>query len=199
LRWQDLEIVVDSPLASRFTKVYRNLRPWWDAEALGRVSRGRHPLSFEQLTTIDTHEDHLRAVEYLNKTGRPSVVIAASGMCSGGRVVNYLKAMISNPHHDILFVGYQAKGTPGRAIQKYGPRGGWVELDGERHTIRAQVHTLGGYSAHAGQKDLINFVRRMRRLPHQVRLIHGDSAAKVVLKAKLQAALGSGVEIVIPA
>ena len=197
LPWKNLEIVVDSPLASRFTEAYRQLRPFWDAEARRRMNGGRHPLSFEQLTTIDSHAVHLQTVQYLAKTARPGVVIAASGMCSGGRIVNYLKALLGDPRHDILFIGYQAKGTPGRTIQDYGPRGGWVNLDGERYPIRAQVHTIGGYSAHAGQKDLINFIRRMRHPPRQVRLIHGDDEAKRLLKARLEA-LGQGIEVVIP-
>ncbi|MDX1655574.1 MAG: MBL fold metallo-hydrolase [Candidatus Competibacteraceae bacterium] len=180
--WEDLEIVVDSPLASRFTAAYRQLQPYWDAEALKRVSRGRHPLAFEQLTTIDSHQDHLRAVEYLAGKARPAVVIAASGMCAGGRVVNYLKAMLEDPRHDVLFVGYQARGTPGRDIQQYGPRGGWVDIDGRRYTIRAKVHTIGGYSAHADQAALLRFVGRMRRPPRQVRLIHGDEPAKAALR-----------------
>lgn len=197
LHWADLEIIIDSPLASRFTEIYRQLRPFWDGEARRRAERGRHPLSFEQLTTIDSHEDHLHAVDYLARTGRPCVVIAASGMCSGGRVVNYLKALLGDPRHDILFVGYQAQGTAGRDIQRYGPQGGWVSLDGRRYDIRAQVHTISGYSAHAGQKDLINFIRRMRRPPGQVRLIHGDDAAKQMLKEKLDV-LGQGMEVMIP-
>jgi len=189
LPWGDLDIVVDSPLASRFTQVYRELQPYWDREAKRRVASGRHPLSFEQLTTISDHAAHLRAVDYLNRSHRPAVVLAASGMCAGGRVVNYLKAMLGDPRHDILFVGYQAKGTPGRAIQKYGPCGGYVYLDGQRYDIRAWVHTIQGYSAHADRKDLVNFIRRMRRRPKEIRLVHGDPEAKAALRAELQALL----------
>src|SRR5690606_6520925 len=195
LRWKDLEIIVDSPLASRFTAAYRKLRPFWDAEARRRVAQGRQPLGFEQLTTIDSHDDHQRTVDYLARTGRPSVVIAASGMCAGGRIVNYLKAMLGDPRHDVLFVGYQARGTPGRAILDYGPRGGWVELDGQRYDIRARIHRIEGYSAHADQNGLVNFIRRMRHLPRQVRLVHGEEAAKQALKARLETL---GIEVVIP-
>ena len=88
--WDDLEIVLDSPLAARFTEAYRKLRPYWDAESRRRLAAGRHPLSFEQLTTIGDHDEHLQAVDYLARTGRPAMVIAAGGMCAGGRVVNYL-------------------------------------------------------------------------------------------------------------
>lgn len=197
LPWQELEVIVDSPLASRFTDVFNRLRPFWDKEAKRLVARGRHPLSFEQMTTIDSHEDHMRAVQFLARTAKPAVVIAGSGMCTGGRVVNYLKALLGGARHNILFVGYQAQGTPGHDIQKYGPQGGFVTLDGERYGIRAKVHTISGYSAHAGQTDLVNFIRRMRRRPREVRLIHGDDAAKRTLKSRLDA-LASGAHVVIP-
>ncbi len=195
--WPELEIVVDSPLAARFTEAYRDLRPHWDAEARRRVRAGRHPLAFDQLTTVDSHTDHLRAVEHLARGGRPTVVIAGSGMCTGGRIVDYLEALIGEPRTDILFVGYQAAGTPGRDIQRYGPRGGWVELEGRRHTIRAGVHTLPGYSAHADRDDLVRFVRRMRRKPAEIRLVHGEAGAKAALADGLREVC-PGAEILIP-
>ncbi|AOY87142.1 MBL fold hydrolase [Marinobacter salinus] len=182
MAWQDLEIVVDSPLAAEFTRIYRDLKPFWDAEATELVKEGRHPLSFEQLTVIDSHEDHLNAVEYLTKSHRPCVVLAGSGMCAGGRVVNYLKAMLGDSRNDVLFVGYQAAGTPGRDILLYGPRGGWVALDGEKYDIRARVHQVGGYSAHAGQSDLVRFVTGIPGAPREIRIVHGDPDAKMALK-----------------
>lgn len=190
LPWQDLEIIVDSPLAIRYTEVYRELRGFWDREARRRLDTGRHPLSFEQMTVIDRHEDHLAAVGYLRRKGRPCVVIAASGMCNGGRIVNYLKALLGDPRTDILFVGYQAQGTPGRDIQKYGPRGGYVVLDGKHCDIRARIHTLAGYSAHADQRNLVDFVRRMRCRPEEVRLVHGDRKAREALAVVMRNELG---------
>lgn len=185
--WQDLEVVVDSPLAANFTDLYRQLKPFWDAEARSRLEAGRHPLSFEQLTVIDSHADHLRTVEYLARSKRPCVVLAGAGMCTGGRVVNYLKAMLGDARNDVLFVGYQAAGTPGRDILQYGPRNGWVTLDGGRHVIRAQIHQIGGYSAHAGQAELLDFVQSIPVPPNEIRLVHGDEQAKRVLADKLQA------------
>ncbi len=201
LAWEDLEIIVDSPLASRFTQVYRQLKPFWDREALRKVARNRHPLSFEQLLTIDSHLDHLRTVKYLAKTARPCVVVAASGMCTGGRVISYLKALIEDSRNDLLFVGYQAHGTPGRIIQTYGPGHGYVELEGERYSINASVHTLQGYSAHADKEGLLKFISRMRHLPAQVRLVHGDKPAKQALHDALMALAekrGCTMEVVIP-
>ncbi|MEC7729146.1 MAG: MBL fold metallo-hydrolase [Pseudomonadota bacterium] len=193
--WNDLEIIVDSPLAAEFTRIYRDLKPFWDAEALERVGEGRHPLSFEQLTVINSHDDHLNAVDYLARSHRPCVVLAGSGMCAGGRIVNYLKAMLGDPRNDVLFVGYQAAGTPGRDILKHGPRGGWVELDGERFNIRARIHQVGGYSAHAGQSDLVRFVEGISGSPREIRIVHGDRRAKEALKTCFQSLFNEGIII----
>ncbi|MDL0430150.1 MBL fold metallo-hydrolase [Marinobacter sp. TBZ242] len=193
--WNNLEIVVDSPLAATFTRIYRDLKPFWDAEAIELVNQGRHPLSFEQLTVINSHEDHLNAVDYLAESHRPCVVLTGSGMCAGGRVVNYLKAMLADERNDVLFVGYQAKGTPGRDILKYGPRGGWVELDCERYDIRAQIHQVGGYSAHAGQSDLVRFMSGIEVPPSEIRIVHGDAGAKRALKNILNGNLNSNILI----
>ena len=184
--WPQLPIILDSPLASRFTTAYRELQPFWDQEALRRVQTGRRPLAFEQLITVDSHTEHERMVQHLTRTARPAIVIAGNGMCSGGRIVNYLKAMLGDARHNVLFVGYQARGTPGSAIQAHGPRGGYVDLDDERIDIRAGIDTLGGYSAHADQQDLVNFVTRMRRWPSHIRLVHGEAAAKRQLSAALR-------------
>lgn len=185
--WQSLEIIVDSPLAARFTQVYRDLKPFWDDEAQKLIKAGRHPLNFDALYTVDSHTAHEQTVRYLAESGRPAVVIAASGMCAGGRVVNYLKAMLGDPRHQVLFVGYQGAGTPGRDIQRYGPEGGWVMLDGERYDIRAGITTINGYSAHADQRDLLTFIKRMRHWPKEIRLVHGDTSAKLALKAAIEA------------
>ncbi|TVQ90216.1 MAG: MBL fold metallo-hydrolase [Chromatiaceae bacterium] len=194
--WQELQVVLDSPLAADFTAGYQRLRQYWDEEAQARLQAGRHPLAFEQLVTVGSHAEHQHLVNYLAHSRQPAIVIAASGMCAGGRIVNYLKAMLGDPRHDILFVGYQAAGTPGRAIQRDGPRNGHVMLDGERYEIRAQVHTIGGYSAHADQQDLIDFVRGIPAAPREIRLVHGDAGAKQTLARKLRSIVpGSRIEI----
>lgn len=204
-----LQIIVDSPLAARFTQSYRELKPYWDAEARERINQGRHPLSFDNLYTIDSHEEHLQTVDYLARNRQPAVVLAASGMASGGRIVNYLKAMLPDPVHDVLFVGYQAQGTPGRALQEMAQQqsgndeeGGFgddnhrdapaatLELDGEHIAVRAAIHTLGGYSAHADQQDLLRFVSGIEGL-EEVRIVHGDDDAKRSLQRELMAQLAA--------
>ncbi|WP_407297541.1 MBL fold metallo-hydrolase RNA specificity domain-containing protein [Stutzerimonas zhaodongensis] len=184
--WPHLPIILDSPLAGRFTKTYKELQSFWDEDARRRLKEGRKPLSFEQLITVDNHDDHIRIVKHLAETARPAIVIAGNGMCSGGRIVNYLKAMLGDPRHHVVFVGYQGKGTPGRDIQTHGPEGGYVDLDGQRVDIRAGIDSVGGYSAHADQADLVDFVTRMQEWPAEIRLIHGEDQAKQCLATLLR-------------
>jgi len=190
-----LPVILDSPLADRITDAYLKLKPWWDKEAQKRLAGGHNPLDFPQLQTVSDHEEHLSLVADLTRTGRPAVAVAGSGMCTGGRIVNYLKEMLGDPRHCVLFVGYQAAGTPGRDIQQYGPKGGYVFLDGEKIVIRAQIETLGGYSAHADQAGLVRFAARMRKRPEIIRLVHGEEEAKEALRQALAAELGAGVGI----
>jgi metallo-beta-lactamase family protein len=194
-RWAKLPIYLDSPLAGRFTQIYRELQPYWNDEALARVRAGRKPLAFDQLVAIDEHADHEANVRRLARSGEPAIVIAASGMCAGGRVMGYLKAMLHDPRHDVLFVGYQARGTPGHAIQTWGPKGGYVDIDGERIDIRAGIHSVSGYSAHADQAGLVRFVTGMRHWPKEVRLIHGDDEARTALRHAIESATAGQVKV----
>ena len=86
---------------------------------------------------------------------------------------------------------------PGREIQKYGPKGGYAVLDGQHYPIRAAIHTLGGYSAHADRKDLLNFIGRMRYPPRQVRLVYGDAGAKQALAAAMRQ-LHPDIDVTVP-
>ena len=180
-----LRVIVDSPLAAKFNDIYRLLESYWDEESHDRLRQGRHPLSFAELVTVDDHQSHMQMVEQVAQDRMPTVVVAASGMCAGGRMVNYLKALLGDKRTDVLFVGYQAAGTPGRDILEYGPKGGYVFLDGQRIEIKAKISELSGYSAHAGQDDLISFVKRIRVKPKEIRLVHGDHQAKETLQSIL--------------
>ncbi|PYB69530.1 MBL fold metallo-hydrolase [Pseudomonas sp. LB-090624] len=190
LDWSQLPIILDSPLAQRFTAVYRDLHEYWNAEARARLAEGRDPLGFDQLISIDTHARHQQVVNYLKSTGRPAIVIAGNGMCSGGRIVNYLKAMLGDPRHEVMFVGYQAKGTPGAVIQASEGAEGFVQidLDGQMYEVRAKVMTLGGYSGHADQAQLVAFARGCNA--RRVMLVHGEKRAKQTLAAALRGSFG---------
>ncbi|MFJ4055414.1 MBL fold metallo-hydrolase RNA specificity domain-containing protein [Pseudomonas sp. NPDC089743] len=190
--WSQLPIILDSPLAQRITTVYRQLHDYWNDEAKALMSEGRDPLGFNQLVCVDTHARHQQVVNYLKSTGRPAIVIAGNGMCSGGRIVNYLKAMLGDPRHEVMFVGYQARGTPGAAIQrKAGTKGTvQVDLDGVGYEVRAKVATLGGYSGHADQAGLVRFA--MACAARRVVLVHGETRAKQVLAQVLRDRLAEG-------
>ena len=185
--WSQLPIILDSPLAQRITRVYRELHEYWNAEARARVAAGRDPLGFSQLISVDTHARHQQVVNYLKSTGRPAIVIAGNGMCSGGRIVNYLKAMLGDSRHEVMFVGYQAKGTPGAVIQASEGAEGFVQLDldGEACEIRAKVMTLSGYSGHADQTGLLRFAAQMSHGRGRVLLVHGEKKANSALRAAL--------------
>lgn len=186
--WAQLPIILDSPLAQRVTQVYRELHQYWNDEARQRLSEGRKPLGFSQLVCVDSHAKHQQVVNYLKSTGRPAIVIAGNGMCSGGRIVNYLKAMLGDPRHEVVFVGFQVSNSPGAVIQASQGRAGasQVSLDDLIHVIRAKVVTLHGYSAHADQAGLVAFASGSRRAPESVILVHGEPAAKDALRRALQ-------------
>ncbi|WP_323615325.1 MBL fold metallo-hydrolase [Pseudomonas putida] len=188
VNWSRLPIILDSPLAQRITKAYSELHAYWNAEARQRLGEGRDPLGFGQLLCVDTHAKHQQVVNYLKSTGRPAIVIAGNGMCSGGRIVNYLKAMLGDPRHEVVFVGYQAKGTPGAVIQACEGGEGFVQvdLDGHMYEVRAKVFSLGGYSGHADQSGLIEYAVGMPGAPQRILLVHGESRAKIALADALR-------------
>ncbi|MCF7372056.1 MBL fold metallo-hydrolase [Vibrio sp. J2-3(2022)] len=173
-----LPIILDSPLARKVTKTYRRFKKLWGKEAKRRLEQHRHPLGFEQCITIETHAEHMRLVNRLASTSEPAIVVAASGMCEGGRVVSYLNALLPDSRNDVLFAGYQAEGTLGREIQEGASE---VDIEGKKIKVKAQIHTMSGYSAHADQSDLICFVEGINPPPKEVHLIHGESVAKAEL------------------
>ena len=107
-------------------------------------------------------------------------------MCTGGRIVNHLVQGLGHGKNDLLFVGYQASGTPGRNILKYCNRpNGYVWLEQQKVMIKAKVHQLTGYSAHADQNNLVDWVNAMERRPNEIRLVHGDANARTALAHRL--------------
>lgn len=166
-----IPIILDSPMAQKVTRSYRRFKQLWGNEAKQRLQNRRHPLAFEQCITVEDFRTHLRLVNRLKSTGEPAIVVASSGMCQGGRIVDYLKALLPDQRTDILLAGYQAQGTLGRAIQS-----GCVdiEIDDEQVEVLAQVHTMSGYSAHADQSDLLRFIEGIPTKPQAIHLIHGE-------------------------
>jgi metallo-beta-lactamase family protein len=181
------DIIVDSPLALKLTTIYEQMESYWGEEAKQILTVDNQPFVFKNLIEIDNSGESRGTVEYLKRSGKPAIVIAGSGMCTGGRIVEYLEAFIGKPNTDIVFVGYQAIGTKGREIQECEGGKCSVRIDHHNHPVRAKTHTLTGYSAHADQSDLIRFVEGIPVKPREIRLVHGEDPAKEVLADKLRA------------
>ncbi|MBN1841428.1 MAG: MBL fold metallo-hydrolase [Deltaproteobacteria bacterium] len=178
-----LPVFVDSPLGLEITEIYSSLAKYWDKEANDLLYHGDHPIDFDHLYAVKNYHDHLKLLELPG----PYIVLAGSGMCSGGRIVEHLKAGLEDPANDVCFVAYQAPGTPGRDIIRYGKRpGGYVCLNGERVTIKAKIHVLPGYSAHADQNGLIEWVESMPEKPKAIKLVHGEPQAQSALGSILK-------------
>jgi metallo-beta-lactamase family protein len=181
--WRDLPVVIDSPLGADVTRLYRRFRRVWRKEAQARLQAGRHPLDFSQCVTIADHGAHETLVHRLQQSGEPVIIVAGGGMCQGGRIVNYLKALLPDGRTDVLLAGFQARGTPGRLLQS-GCSSLWLE--GVEVAVQAQIHNLSGYSAHADQQELLAFVRGMALLPRAIQLVHGEPEAQQSLAAQLR-------------
>lgn len=164
-----LPVFVDSPLGLGITKIYASLEDFWDQEAKDLKARGDHPIDFKSLYAVDRFRDHRALLDIKG----PAVIIAGSGMCTGGRILDHLEKGLQVPENDVFFVGYQAKGTLGRRI-----------LDGKTK-VNACVNVLSGYSAHADQEGLVNWVRSMPELPGEIKLVHGEPLAQKTLAKAL--------------
>ncbi|KJS28599.1 MAG: metallo-beta-lactamase [Desulfatitalea sp. BRH_c12] len=174
-------VFVDTPLGLEITAIYSSLAEYWDQEARDLLVTGDHPLDFGRLFAVEKHYQH----DQLLDVKGPAIIIAGSGMCTGGRIVDHLAAGIADPKNDIVLVGYMAEGTPGRQIQDAAEKGGRVLLDGAWHAVRAGVHVLSGYSAHADQQGLLDWVGAMAQAPGRIKLVHGAQGARAALAAKL--------------
>lgn len=177
-----IPIILDSPMAQRVTRSYRHFKQLWSNEAKQKLKMHRHPLAFEQCITVEDHRTHQRLVNRLQSTQEPAIVVAASGMCQGGRIMDYLKALLPLETTDILLAGYQAEGTLGREIQSGAME---VEIDREPVAVNAQVHTMSGYSAHADKEDLLRFVQGIEPKPKRIDLIHGEPESQTAFATKL--------------
>lgn len=154
----DLPVAVDTPMGLSITETYRRYRKLYDRESLDKLARGDDPLDFEDLFAVHRGKDSRR----LEEIDGPLVIIAGSGMCTGGRIVHHLHAGLGDPRNTLLFVGYQANGTPGRSLQRAFERGdASTRFHGREVQLRANVETLHGMSAHADRRELLGWLRAL--------------------------------------
>ncbi|HEX5149429.1 MAG TPA: MBL fold metallo-hydrolase RNA specificity domain-containing protein [Candidatus Limnocylindrales bacterium] len=183
----ELPLYLDSPMASKASDIYRRHPEYYDAETAGLLREGASPLDYPNQTVTN----ELSASKAIARAPRPYLIVASNGMLTGGRVVSHLRNLIDDPSATILFVGYQGEGTLGAHLQA-GARE--VRLDGQTRSVRCQVRSISGFSAHADEHELLAWLARFadgRRpgdpgYPRRVFLVHGDPEAQIALEPKVR-------------
>jgi len=172
----DMKIYLDSPLAIKANEVFKKHRECFDEEALERFRRLQDAA---QVVYCERAEDSMK----LNDIDEPCVIIAGSGMCTGGRIRHHLKHGLWDARNTILFVGYQAQGSLGRIILEGAKE---VKMMGMAIVVKAGVGQIGSFSAHADAGELLKWMKGFRRKPGRVFIVHGEESASAALKGKLE-------------
>jgi metallo-beta-lactamase family protein len=182
--WQldEWRVYLDSPMAIEATAVYWKHGELFDQEAQEWLARARALPALPNLTLTRTADESMA----INRITHGAIVIAGSGMCTGGRIVHHLKHNLARPECDLVFSGFQAQGTLGRAIVDGRD---YVRIHGSPVKVAARVHTLGGFSAHGDQHDLMRWYGAIPGRP-PVWLVHGEPSAAAALRDALR---GGGV------
>jgi len=181
-----LPVYVDSPMAIEATQIYRRHREDHDQEMQTLLDAGGKPFRTAQFTFAPSRLDSIR----LNDLVGPVIIISASGMATGGRVLHHLTLRLPDPRTTVLLVGFQAQGTRGRALQD-GKRE--IRMLGREVDVRATVETLDGLSAHADQQEILRWLRGFRRPPHRTYLVHAETSAAETLQGLVNSELGWSV------
>ncbi|WP_022854483.1 MBL fold metallo-hydrolase [Thermodesulfatator atlanticus] len=182
-----LPVIVDSPMALKVTKIYAKYTNLYDEEALARLAKGDQIFSFPLLFAAASVEASCR----IEQIKPPYLIIAGSGMVTGGRIIEHLKRHLSSRRSYVVFVGYQAKGTPGREILLRKPR---VFLDHMPVENRAKIFRIEAFSAHADHQELLSWLKNFEKEPKRVFLTHGEPGARSVLLKDIRQNLGFTVE-----
>ena len=181
-------VYVDSPLAISATEVFKENMELFDEETQKEIMKGDNPLEFPGLKFTMSTDDS----KALNESQEPCIIISASGMCEVGRIKHHLKHNLWNPNSTILFVGYQAPGTLGYSIVHGAKK---VKIFGEEIAVNARIEYIEGYSGHADQEGLMNFIYSFIEKPKHIFLIHGEEESQEVLKEKITDGTEIGVSI----
>ena len=183
-----LPVYVDSPMAIAVTEIYRRHREEHDLDMRALVDARRNPLATRQLELLRTPEESKR----LNDLAGPLVVIAGSGMATGGRILHHLKLRLPDRRTTVLLPGFQADGTRGRALQNGADH---VRIHGGDVPVRARIVTLDGLSAHADRGEILAWLRRFARPPRRTFVVHGEPESAAALAAAVRDELHWSVEV----
>ena len=178
-RLMSVPVYVDSPLAISATEVFKENMYLFNEETQAIINAGDNPLEFDGLKFTKTADES----KALNASNESAIIISASGMCEVGRIKHHLKHHLWEPNSTILFVGYQAPGTLGRKLVDGEKK---VKIFGEEIAVNARIEYIEGYSGHADQEWLLNFVYSFIKKPNHIFLVHGEPEGQEVLKQKLE-------------
>jgi len=188
-------LYLDSPMASKATQVYYDHPETYDGETRDLLRAGDSPLKYPGQQFTDTVEES-KAIRYAN---RPIMVVASSGMLTGGRVMHHLKDFLPDPKCTLLFIGYQGEGTLGRHIQEGATS---ARIDGQEIAVHCRVRSISGFSAHADQHELEAWLGHFRPAgsdasgpPKTVFIVHGDPDAAEAFAARIRSELGMDAHI----
>ncbi len=187
-RIPQLPLYLDSPMASKASDIYRRHAEYFDDETRQLLQSGDSPLDYpDQTETRDVKDS-----QKIAQAPRPYMIVASNGMLTGGRVLGHLRNLIDDPAATLLFVGYQGEGTLGAHLQAGATT---VKLDGNVRTVRCKIRSISGFSAHADESELLDWLRNFaagRRpgeagFPRTVFLVHGDPEAQILMEPKVRA------------
>ena len=167
-----ITVFLDSPMAIRITEVFKHHAELFDREMMQHLHQGNSPFNFDNLKMVQTTEES-KAINFIKGS---VIIIAGSGMVTGGRIKHHLANNISRPESTVLFVGYQAEGTPGRQLLG-GAR--QLRLLGNTYPVRARVVKIDGFSAHSDREGLLAWLSDMHVPPRCVFVNHGEEMAAV--------------------
>jgi len=187
-----MPVYVDSPLATNVTEIFRQHPECYDEETAQLLLQdgGKDPFGFDMLKYTRSTEES----KNLNNLRKPAIIISASGMCEGGRVLHHLRRNVGDPNTTVLFVGYQAENTLGRKLLQ-GDK--IARIYGEEYAVRARMEEIDGYSAHADEGELLDFIGQIPSKPAQVFVVHGEiQAAKAVAAGLMRSGISN---VTIPA
>jgi len=180
---------LDSPMAVKVTDVFEKHPELYDRQMRSLILKNGSPFSFKGLIKVQATAES-KAINHIKGT---VMIIAGSGMCTGGRIKHHLVNNITRPESTILFVGYQANGTLGRQILD--SNGGEVRILGQTYRVKARVVKVHGFSAHADRKEMLDWLRNLKQLPRKIFLVHGEKEAAENFQEYLKDNLGADVMV----
>jgi len=184
-----LMVFLDSPMAGSITKVFKHHSELFDEEMTEYVENGESPFTFGGLKFTKTSTES-KAINHIRGT---AIIIAGSGMCTGGRVKHHLVNNIERPESTIMFVGYQAIGTLGRRIVEGEKE---VRILGETRQVKAKIVQIHGFSAHADRDELLNWLSSLKNHPKKIFVVHGEAESAKSFGAYIQEK--TGWEVMVP-